>query len=135
MRDGYRPKMLLYTLNELFYIFDQVKRQRGLDEKIVIAYEILCLSTLRCTERWHGLERTGMPDALSLMNVNDSHHLEHLAWAVYDGALLVGGWPNFRKPPLVYSAGRPVQAHLQGPRGCGPLPATHAGLLGLPGEG
>ena len=46
MCDGYRPKMFLYTLNELFYIFDQVKWQRGLDEKIVIAYEILCLSAL-----------------------------------------------------------------------------------------
>ena len=25
--EGYRPKMLLYALDELFYIFDQVKRQ------------------------------------------------------------------------------------------------------------
>ena len=31
-----------------------------------------------------------MPNALSLLNVNDAHHLECLAWAVYDGALLVG---------------------------------------------
>ena len=46
MHDGYRPKMLLYALDELFYIFDQVKWQWGLDEKIMIAYEILCLSTL-----------------------------------------------------------------------------------------
>ena len=35
-----------------------------------------------------------MPDALSLLNVNDAHHLEHLAWAVYDGVLLVGGRPK-----------------------------------------
>ena len=35
-----------------------------------------------------------MPDALSLLNVNDARHLEHLMWAVYDGALLVGEWPE-----------------------------------------
>ena len=35
-----------------------------------------------------------MPDALSLLNVNDSHHLEHLVWVVYDGALLVGRQPE-----------------------------------------
>ena len=35
-----------------------------------------------------------MPDALALLNVNDVHHLKHLAWAVYDDALLVGLWPK-----------------------------------------
>ena len=35
-----------------------------------------------------------MPDALSLLNVNDACHLECLVWAVYDGALLVGKWPE-----------------------------------------
>ena len=34
-----------------------------------------------------------MPDALSL-NINDACHLEHLAWAVYDGVLLVGRQPE-----------------------------------------
>ena len=66
-----------------------------MDEKIVVAYEILCLSTLQCTEWRHGSERMGMPDALSLLNVNDTCHLKHLTWAVYDGALLVGGQPEF----------------------------------------
>ena len=90
MRDGYRPKMLLFALDKLFHIFDQIRRQRSVDEKIVVAYKILCLSMQWCTEQQHGVEKTGMPDALSLLNVNDTHHLEHLAWAVYDGALLVG---------------------------------------------
>ena len=94
MRNGYRPKMLLYALDELFYVFDQEKQQQDLDEKINVAYEILCLFMLRCTEQWHGTERTGVPDAMSLLNVNDTHHLKHLAWAVYDGALLVGVWPE-----------------------------------------
>ena len=88
--EGYRPKMLLYALNELFFIFDQVKQQQGMDERLIMAYEILCLMALQCTKRQHGLEKHGMPDALSLLNINDARHLECLAWAVYDGALLVG---------------------------------------------
>ena len=50
MHDGYRPKMLLFALDELYYIFDQIKKQQRADEKIVVAYEILCLSTQQCTE-------------------------------------------------------------------------------------
>ena len=46
LHDGYWPKMLLYALDELFYMFDQVKRQCGMDEKIIVAYEILCLSVV-----------------------------------------------------------------------------------------
>ena len=91
MCNGYRPKMLLFALDKLFYIFDQVKKQWRVDEKIVVAYEILCLSTQRCTKRQHRVEKTSMPDALSLLNVDDTRHLEYLTWAVYDGALLVGG--------------------------------------------
>ena len=46
MHAGYRPKMLLYALDAFFYVFDQVRQQWGVDKKIVIAYEILCLSTM-----------------------------------------------------------------------------------------
>ena len=92
--EGYRPKMLLYALDELFYIHDQVKRHRGIDEKLVVAYEILGLTTLHCTEHQGGVEKQGMPDAMLQINLNDTHHLECLAWAVYDGALLVGSQPE-----------------------------------------
>ena len=54
--------MLLYTLDELFYIYDQVKRHRGIDEKWVVAYEILGLTTLHCTEHRGGVEKQGMPE-------------------------------------------------------------------------
>ena len=90
----YRPKMLLYALNELFFIFHQVKRQRGVDERLIMAYKILCLMALQCTERQHGSEKHGMPDALSLLNINDTCHLKRLMWMVYDGALLVGRQPK-----------------------------------------
>ena len=94
MRDGYQPKVLLFALDELFYIYSQIKKQRRADEKIIVAYEILCLSVNWCTDRWHGLEKTGVPDALVLLNVDDAYHLKHLVWAVYDGTLLVGPQPK-----------------------------------------
>ena len=50
MHNGYRPKMLLFVLDELFYIFDQIKKQWRADEKIVAAYEMLCLSAQWCTK-------------------------------------------------------------------------------------
>ena len=46
MCNGCRLKMLLYTLDELFYIFNQVRKQGSADEKIIVTYEILCLSVL-----------------------------------------------------------------------------------------
>ena len=50
MRDGYRPKMLLYVLDELFYVYAQVKNSQRVDDKLVLAYEILCISTNRRTD-------------------------------------------------------------------------------------
>ena len=94
LHDGYWSNMLLYTLDELFYIFNQVRWQCHMDEKIIVAYENLCLSALWCTDGQHGHEKKGIPDALSLLNVNDARHLECLAWAVYDGALLVDEQPE-----------------------------------------
>ena len=94
MRDGYHPKMLLYMLDKLFYIYAQVKNSSRVDDKLVLAYEILCISVNCCTDQWNGIERTGVPDALALLNVNDIRHLKCLAWAVYDGALLVGPQPE-----------------------------------------
>ena len=49
---------------------------------------------LQCTEWWHRVEKKGVPNTPSLLNVNDTHHFEHLMWAVYDGTLLVGRRPE-----------------------------------------
>ena len=94
MRDGYHPKMLLYVLDELFYIYAQVKNSCRPDNKLVLAYEILCISANHCTNQQNGIKKTGMSDALALLNVNDVHHLKCLSWVVYDGVLLVGPWPE-----------------------------------------
>ena len=90
LHEGYKSKMLLYALNELFYIYDQVKHHRGIDEKLVMVYEILSLTMLCGTECQGGVEKQGLPDAVLQINLNDAHHLKHLAWAIYDEALLVG---------------------------------------------
>ena len=63
--EGYRPKLLLYVLDELFYIYDQVKCHREVDEKLVVAYEILSLSMLHCTEYQGWVEKHGVADAMS----------------------------------------------------------------------
>ena len=134
MRDGYCPKMLLFTLDELFYIYSQIKNLRRADENIILAYEILCISTNRCTDRQHGIKKVGMPNALALLNMNDAHHLEHLTWAVYDGALLVGPQPELLgdHPWCMVLAG--LQKHIyRGHYDAAPSPTTHARLLGLPG--
>ena len=36
----------------------------------------------------------GIPNALALLNIEDTRHLEHLMWAVYNGTLLVGPRPE-----------------------------------------
>ena len=89
MRDRYHPKMLLYALDELFFVYAQI-RDSPRDERVVLAYDILCISSNRCTDRQNGIEQTGVPDALALLNTEDTRHLERLAWAVYNSALLVG---------------------------------------------
>ena len=94
MRDGYHPKMLLFALDELFYIYSQIKNLRRADDKVVLASEILYISANQCTDQWNGVKKTSMPDALALLNVKDTRHLKCLVWAVYDGMLLVGPQPE-----------------------------------------
>ena len=65
MQEGYRLKMLFYALDELFYIYDQVKRHRGVNEKLVVAHEILSLAMLHCMECQGWVEKHSMPDAMS----------------------------------------------------------------------
>ena len=94
MRDGYHPKMLLYALDELFYIYMQIKNSHRADDKVVLAYEILCISANHCMDQQNAVEKTGMPNSLALLNMADVCHLKHLVWAVYDGMLLVGPQPK-----------------------------------------
>ena len=100
MRDGYHPKMLLYVLDELFYIFSQVKSLQLVDKKVIHAYEILCISANRCTDRQNGVKKTSMPDTLALLNMNDSSAsrgwsmMAHCWWACGPNfqAIALGAW-------------------------------------------
>ena len=65
MWEGYKLKMLLYALDEFFYIYDQVKCHKGVNEKLVVVYEILSLTMLHCTECQGWVEKHGMPDIMS----------------------------------------------------------------------
>ena len=62
----------------------------------MLAFEILCISANHCTDQRNGIEKTVVPDALALLNMEDAHHLECLAWVVYDSALMVAHGPNFQ---------------------------------------
>ena len=95
LHEGYQPKMPLYALDELFYIFYQLKWQQGTDKRLIVAYKILCLSTLRCTEQQHGLEKKGMPDTLSLLNINDAHPSNALCGWFMMGHYWWGGDLNY----------------------------------------
>ena len=90
MRDEYHPKMLLYVLDELFYVYIQVKNSQRANDKLVLTYDILCILANCCMDQRNGIKKTGVPGALALLNVEDIWHLECLIWAVYDGVLLVG---------------------------------------------
>ena len=94
MRDGYHPKMLLYVLDELSYIYMQIKNSQWEDDKLMLAYEILCLSTNHCMDQRNGVEKTGITDALALLNMADIHYLKRLMWVVYNRVLLVGPPPK-----------------------------------------
>ena len=53
MWEGYRPKMLLYTLDELFYIYDRVKCHWGVDEKLVALHRMSRMGG----KAWHARHR------------------------------------------------------------------------------
>ena len=115
MRDGYHPKMLLYALDKLFYIFAQIKNSHR-DDKVMFAYDILCISANRCTDWCNRIEKTGISDTLALLNVEDAQHLERLAWAVYNGAILVGPRPKLSGTCTWCAVLAGLQRHIY--RGC-----------------
>ena len=64
------------------------------DDKVVLAYRILCISANRCTDQHNRIEKMVIPDTLALLNIKDARYLECLAWAVYDCTILVGPQPK-----------------------------------------
>ena len=88
---GSWPKMLFYTLNELFHVYCGM----GVDDNdglCMLAQEMLSLASLCCTEhRGKPLPSSQTSSTASTMvDVNDELLLEQLAWAIYDGVLELG---------------------------------------------
>ena len=85
LRTGSHLHMLLYVLNEMFYVY----RGEGVndaDGQHVVAYEILTVVSLCCME-WHG---NTLGAAYSSVNLSDMDCLQHLAWAVYNKVYMPG---------------------------------------------
>ena len=88
------PQDASLSLDELFYVYAQIKNLQQEDNKLMLAYEILCLSANHCMDQQNRVKKTGIPDALALLNVADIRYLECLMWVLYDGVLLVGPPPK-----------------------------------------
>ena len=84
-RTGTRPRMMLYALDELFYMFGGIGTN-NIDGQHVIAHEILTVTLLCCTE-WSSPKKpcNTLGDAYPRVVLSDVNGLECLAWAMYDG--------------------------------------------------
>ena len=94
MHVGSQPKMLLYTLNELFHVYHEMGADD--DEGLhVVAQEMLSLTWLCCTEHRGKPMPSSQTSGITstMVDVNVELLLEQLAWAIYDGVLELGHLP------------------------------------------
>ena len=94
LHTGYHPCILMYMLDELFFVFKKL-RADDFDMQYVVAYEILQIALCQCTEWCGSKKKTGntLGDAYPCMDLWDADSLECLAWAVYDGVFVPGNKP------------------------------------------
>ena len=94
-RTGMCPHMMLYAMDEMFHVFWGVGAN-DVDGQCVVAYKILALVSLCCTEQHSCTKKccnslsNMYPLVVDLTDVDD---LEQLAWAVYDGVFVLGDPP------------------------------------------
>ena len=88
------PRMMLYAMDEMFHIF-QGMGDNNVDGQCVVAYEILTLASLHCTEQCSCTKKccNTLSDTYPLVDLIDVDDLECLAWAVYDGVFIPGDPP------------------------------------------
>ena len=79
---GSHPKMFLFTLDELSYVYQHV---HNTDALCIIAYEMLSFASDRCMGLCNGRPK---PET----------SLERLTWAVYDGMYVPGSQPALSGP-------------------------------------
>ena len=91
LRTGSHPCMLLYMLDELFYVYKGVGG-KDVDRQCVVAHKILKIALFHCTE-CHGSQKkecNTLGAAYPRVNLSDMDGLERLTWAVYDGVYMPG---------------------------------------------
>ena len=99
LRTGSHPYMLLYMLNELFYVYKGVGANDMDGQHVDMDgqhYEILRVASLCCME-WCGSQKkecNTLGAAYPRVNLSDVDGLEHLAWAVYNGVCMPGDPPD-----------------------------------------
>ena len=93
-RTGMSPCMMLYTLDEFFYVFLGIGIN-DIDMQHVITYDILTVALLCCTEQCGSPKKpcNTLGDAYPRVVLSDMNSLECLAWAMYDGLCVPGDPP------------------------------------------
>ena len=94
-RTGTCPHMMLYAMNEMFHVF-QGMGANDLKGQHIVAYEILALVSLHCTEQ-HGSDKkccNTLSNTYPLVDLSNMDGLECLAWAMYDGIFIPGDPPR-----------------------------------------
>ena len=94
LRTGSHPCMLLYMLNELFYVYKGVGVNDE-DGQRIAAYEILTVVLLHCMEQCGSQKKecNTLGAAYPRVNLSDMDGLECLTWAVYDEVYMPGDPP------------------------------------------
>ena len=90
-RTGTCPRMMLYTLDELFYMFRGIGTN-DIDGQHIVAYEILTIASPCYTEQHSSPKKScnTLGDAYPRVILSDVNGLECLAWAVYDDVFVPG---------------------------------------------
>ena len=93
-RTGMHPCMMLYTLDELFYMFQGIGTN-DMDGQCIIAYEILTVASIHHTEQHSSPKKpcNTLGNAYPRVVLSDVNGLECLAWAMYDSLFVPGDPP------------------------------------------
>ena len=95
---GSRPKMFLFTLDELSYVYQCVDNT---DAQRITAYEMLSFASDRCMEWCDGRpkpEHDTFGPTMPHINLGDVRSLERLIWAIYNGMYVPGSQPALSGP-------------------------------------
>ena len=108
---GHRPKVLLWIMEEFFYISHDLMDQ-DYDGRIILSYELMMEAEHWFRVKWGGGIRCHCPSSSSgnappcsrdtleciAWSEPDNKTLEHLVWSVYDGLLSPGPTPKLMGP-------------------------------------